>query len=201
MPLTAYVSLDAVKAELGIPADDTQDDALITLALNGTTTRINEKTGRPGTPGFGRDLVASARVFRADSPDLLAVDDIATSSGVIVATGPSGGPYADLVDPSNYELQPLNSTSDGRPFDSILHHWSFWPTWPSVRVQVTAVWGWPSVPDSVVQAQLIWCARIFRRRDSVDGIAGANDFGPVRIGKMDPDVVDMLDGLSRPGLA
>lgn len=201
MALTAYVTLDAVKTELGIPLDDTQDDSLLTYALNATTTKINDKTGRPGNPGFNRDAVASPRIYRATNPSLLVVHDIATASGVSVSAGTVAQGFNDLITSDNWELQPVNATADGLPFDAIWHHWAFWPTWPSVRLQVTAVWGWPSVPDSVAEAQLIWCAKIFRRKDSLDGVAGVNDFGPIRIGKMDPDVADMLSDYTRPGFA
>jgi len=142
--------------------------------------------------------VATARTYEAKHPSELPVDSFYDLASLVVATGQVGSPFSP-VNATDFEARPLNALVRGRPYQTLKHHWHFWPTWPSVRVQVTAKWGWPAVPDNVVEACLILAARIFRRKDSPDGTAGAGDFGPIRISRTDPDVADMLSHYVKPG--
>jgi len=48
-----------------------------------------------------------------------------------------------------------------------------------------------SLPDTAHQACLIHAARLYKRRDTVDGTIGFGDMGVVRVGRVDADV-DML---------
>lgn len=196
--MTPYATLASLKLSLGIPSSDTQDDVLLTAALASATNRINEHTGRYA-PGFGLDVAPSARVFAATHPTYLPVDDIGSLVGMVVASG-QGGAYTTTVALADFETRPLNALAQGRPVEVLRHHWAFWPAaWPSIRVQVTALWGWPAIPDAVVQACLIEAARQFRRKDSPDGVANAGDFGPIRVGKVDPDVEALLLHYVKPG--
>ena len=45
-----------------------------------------------------------------------------------------------------------------------------------------------TVPDAAHQACLMHAARLYRRRDSVDGTLGFGDMGLVRVGRQDPDI-------------
>jgi len=45
-----------------------------------------------------------------------------------------------------------------------------------------------TLPDVAHQACLIHAARLYRRRDSVDGTIGFGDLGAIRVGRTDPDV-------------
>jgi hypothetical protein len=44
------------------------------------------------------------------------------------------------------------------------------------------------VPDSGYQACLMHAARLFRRRDTVDGTINFGDAGGMRVGRIDPDI-------------
>ena len=71
-------------------------------------------------------------------------------------------------------------------------------------MQVTAKWGYEAtVPAAVSQAALIMGARLFQRRSSPLGVmAGVvNDFGPIRVNKLDPDFRSLLAGFRRLGAA
>jgi hypothetical protein len=47
----------------------------------------------------------------------------------------------------------------------------------------------------VISATLIKAARLYMRKDAVNGIAGYGDFGPVRLSKgEDSDVISLLFG-------
>jgi hypothetical protein len=67
-------------------------------------------------------------------------------------------------------------------------------------VQVTAQWGWAAVPDSVKQATKILAAEIFRLKDAPLGVAGFNDFGPVRVREV-PQVSMLLKRYRHPSRA
>jgi hypothetical protein len=44
------------------------------------------------------------------------------------------------------------------------------------------------VPDSGHQACLQHAARLYRRRDSIDGTISWGDMGAIRVGRVDPDI-------------
>jgi hypothetical protein len=70
---------------------------------------------------------------------------------------------------------------------------------------VTWVWTYPAdttdLPDSAHEACLMHAARLYRRRDSVDGTISWGDAGGVRVGRVDPDVVALYDGIGPWGFA
>jgi hypothetical protein len=45
-----------------------------------------------------------------------------------------------------------------------------------------------SLPDAAHEACLLHAARLYRRRDSIDGTISWGDLGGVRVGRVDPDV-------------
>jgi hypothetical protein len=51
------------------------------------------------------------------------------------------------------------------------------------------------LPDDVHEAALIHAARIYRRRDSIDGTVGWADVGLTHIGRVDPDVEALYAGV------
>ena len=44
------------------------------------------------------------------------------------------------------------------------------------------------VPDSGYEACLLHAARLYRRRDSLDGTVAYGDLGAIRVGRVDPDI-------------
>jgi len=45
-----------------------------------------------------------------------------------------------------------------------------------------------SLPDAAHEACLLHAARLYRRRDSLDGTLAFGDMGIVRVGRFDPDI-------------
>lgn len=189
-----------VKAQCGIPLTDTNDDALIDRALAATTIKINEKCLGAGGLSFYLDAAPSARVFEPRDREYLAVHDIGDPTSIVVAFGVPPN-FTSTVSSGDFEALPLNAVVMGRAVHTLRHYWALWPLWPGARVQVTTRWGWPAVPDTVPEAQVLWTTRLFDRRNSPNGIANQGDFGPMRVGRMDPDIVDMLSSYSNPGFA
>ena len=68
--------------------------------------------------------------------------------------------------------------------------------WVSNRVMSTCVPGSPDyngvLPDPLFTVAQYEAARLYRRRDSVDGTIGWGDLGVVRVGPKDPDIETMI---------
>jgi hypothetical protein len=50
----------------------------------------------------------------------------------------------------------------------------------------------PPLPDPLYTVALMECARLVKRRDSVDGTVGWGDMGVIRVGPKDPDIETLL---------
>ena len=147
------------------------------------------------------DLSAGARIFDTCDPFELAVDDAVSISAV--ATDPNrDGVYETSWAASDYQLfrwNPSYWVGETTPYVTLraVGGKRFPQTTSTSRwglVQVTGVWGWPSVPVAVKQACLILATRLVKRAESPEGIAGGFDeFGAVRISsKDDPDAIRLL---------
>lgn len=193
-----YADLATIKAHLNIETSDTSRDTLLNNALAAASRGIDRDTGRR----FWLDSSAVARTFNpagktvhnADGERLL-VNDIGTMTGLVVETGPAAGPWTAVTD---YETAPDNALLDGRPVTALLRAAGSWG-YGTTRVRVTARWGWPAVPDEVVQATLIQAARLYRRKDSPEGVTGSAEWGVVRLSRVDPDVYALVKHFVLPG--
>ncbi|KFU81012.1 hypothetical protein SAMN04489729_4813 [Amycolatopsis lurida] len=199
MAVTDYATLAPLKHALNIPESDTAEDDALNRVLVSASRGIDRATGRR----FYRDDAATAKVFPVQgralfAPEgfLLMLDDIATTAGLVVEAGTAAGGYTSVV---GYEPYPLDP-DPGWPVDGLLRD-RMWPQGPMARVRVTAVWGWPDVPDDIVQATLLLAARLHRRKDSPEGIAGSAEWGLIRVSRTDPDVGALIAPFIRPGIA
>lgn len=204
MPIVnGYTTAVLLKAWLGITGAtyDTQIDA----AVNAASRSIDHYCQRR----FWLDGSVVARTFVPQRRLTLCVDDIGDSTGLVLKTDASGdGTFETTWSASDYQLGPLNANvayPEARPWTELravgtqTFPWLYnsWLTRRD-RVQVTAKWGWPAVPDAVSEACLIKAARLFHRKDSPQGIAGFGDFGPVRLSRLeDGDVMSLLSDYRR----
>lgn len=200
MAVTEYATREELKAHLSIEADDTSRDALLERALRAASRGIDKATGRPAR-GFWLDPEPTARTYRLDSRvvcrregDLLLVDEIGDSTGMLVESG-SASSWAVLT---GYETTPDNALADGRPITGLLRIGSTWGT-ATTRIRVTAKFGWPSVPDDIAEACLIQASRLFKRKDSPEGVMGSAEWGVVRLSRRDPDVWNLIEPFVLPG--
>jgi hypothetical protein len=188
---TTYITLAQLKAALKIT--DTADDTALTRALTSASAAIDSFTGRR----FWIDDAVSARIYRPArritwdrDGQLLLVDDIADTVGLIVEMGTTSQ-WTALTD---YETSPDNALVKGKPITALLRL-AWWFGGYGLRLRVTAKWGWPSVPAEVVEATLIQAARLYRRKDSPEGILGSADWGAIRVSRVDPDVQALVGHL------
>lgn len=195
MPIITTTEL---KDHLGI--GDTIDDSTLATAVSSACEMIASWCGNGG---FDKTASGSetARVFIPESPYLCIVDDFWSTTNLVVKTDDNDdGTYETTwTITTDFVLEPFNGRRGGQ-------------TWPYFRVvacgdrtfpqlvsgraavQVTAAWGWSSYPSSVKQAALVQAARLWKRKDSPEGVVGGFDqFGAVRVGtRVDPDVEQLL---------
>jgi hypothetical protein len=192
-----YADLALLKNWRGIKADDTRDDATLTVSLAGAVDWIHETTGRV----FTLEDDPTPRTFRStnrtyctdDGLQAFVVDDIGSLDGLLVEGSSDGTSWSTV---SMVHTAPDNALPRGRPITALLHR-VVWPQW----VRVTARWGWPVVPANVRQACLIQATRLSKRKDSPEGVMGGSEWGVVRLSRVDPDAKALLDPYCLPGFA
>lgn len=193
----SYGSVLALKGQLNIEPGDTSRDELLTRALAAASRGIDKATGRR----FYLDDAPVARVFNPlsrivcrDDGELLLVDDIGSSTGLVVETGTA----ASWTPVTGYETSPDNALIDGHAITGLLLTSGSWGTARN-RVRITARFGWPTVPDDITEAALIQAARLYRRKDSPEGVTGSAEWGVVRLSRRDPDVWNLIEPYILPG--
>ncbi len=194
---TNYCTLAEVKSALRIT--DSADDTTLTRLIKSASRRIDQRCNRR----FFIDDTTSARQYPVRTPMFVQVDDIATTTGLIVEIDTTGSQNWTVLDTTQYQLEPLNALAQGFPVNTIrsisttpfpTSSPAFWPT-PYAQqalLRVTAKWGWPTVPDQVVDAAIMLTARQFKRFDSPLGVAGFGEMGVVNVRRFDPDIDELL---------
>lgn len=185
-----YADLPTVKDSLGKTSVDDRDD-LIEQAIRSASRMIDDRAGRR----FWLDAAVSSRRLKAsdayldDNGELhFGVPDIGVADGLVVEEYTTGAWVA--IDSDDYDTDPDTAPGDGRPITDLYGL----PGWlPSTgRIRVTARWGWPSVPESIVQATVLLASRLYRRKDSPQGVLGNAEWGAIRVSRMDPDVESLV---------
>jgi len=134
------------------------------------------------------------------------IDDIA-GTAITLKTSTLADTNFDVTwSPSDWQLEPVNGILDGLtvPYTRIRAVGDYlFPTLNAnfgseALVQLTAVYGWPSVPEPITQAVIIQASRIFKRYDSPLGVAGFGDLGAIRVTRaLDPDVAQLVEPYRR----
>lgn len=196
---TEYATLGDLKAQMGIEADDDTRDALLDKALKSASRGIERATGRR----FWLDDTTTARTYRLhdrvvceEDGDVLLVDDIGDTTGIVVESASTGGGTFAAI--TGYETTPDNALADGFAITGLLRPNSIWGT-AFTRIRVTAKFGWPTVPDDIVEACLIQASRLYKRKDSPEGIIGSAEWGVRNLSRRDPDVWALIEPYTLPG--
>jgi len=203
MPITnGYATRNQVKAALRIGTADTIDDDLIDNCVGAASRLIDGYCNRR----FWQSGTAEARVFQAEDSFYCSIDDIAGTAITLKTSSFADGNFDVTWTRSDYQLEPLNGNLDGLTwsYDKIRAVGDY--LFPTVNanygeqalVQVTAIFGWPSVPEPVTQATIIQASRIFKRYDSPLGVAGFGDLGAIRVSRyLDPDMAQLVEPYRR----
>ena len=197
-----YATRNQVKAALRIGTADTIDDDLIDNCVGAASRLIDGYCNRR----FWQTGTAEARVYQAEDSFYCSIDDIAGTALTLKTSTQADGTFDLQWSRSDYQLEPLNGNLDGLTwsYDKIRAVGDY--LFPTVNanygeqalVQVTAVFGWPSVPEPVTQATIIQASRIFKRYDSPLGVAGFGDLGAIRVSRfLDPDMAQLVEPYRR----
>ncbi len=154
---------------------------------------------------FWQELSPTPRLFRPDDTCTVWTGEFSTDTGLVVETDDDGdGTFETVWSGSDFIPEPLVRVN-GHPFDRVVAvGWRKFPTgrrhdeWRHTfgvrpRVRVTARWGWPAIPAEVEQACQILAIDHFKSKDLTGGIAGFNDFGPIRIAAFNPQARALLE--------
>jgi hypothetical protein len=195
VPGVAYATAAQYKEWVGLELVDTLDDNVIARALLAASHGVDNFCHTH----FWQTTAGTNRVFDACDTRRLRINDAAAVTAV--ATDKDGdGVFETAWAAGDYQLLPLNPSAapETLPFSEI---WAIGTlTFPPPvyakrlgRVQVTGTWGWPVVPDAVVQSTLLLANRLVKRKESPEGVSGFDEFGVIRISaRDDPDAVRYL---------
>ena len=198
-----YCTLAQVKAALRIT--DSTDDALLEASVESASRLIDGYCNR----GFWNQGSAT-RVYSARDPYYCNVDDFSGTAITLMTSVLSPGTFEVVWATTDYQLEPLNAVMEGIPwaYDRLRAVGRyFFPTLTvnygtQALVQLTASFGWTSVPSPVQQATIIQASRLWKRLDSPLGVAGFGDMGVMRVGRaLDPDVSQLVEPYRKMNLA
>jgi hypothetical protein len=192
---TIYATLEELKDARRIT--DTVDDVALLTRLQRASRAIDRRCWRR----FYADATASARIYRTRGRvarerdgDLLLVDDIASTTGLVVEHGSTTSSWTAVT---SYDVEPDNALAKGDPVTGIRLPYG---CWSARQARVTSRWGWPALPDDIAEATWLLANRRFMRRDSPEGVAGWSDQGPIRVSRFDPDIEDLVAPYVLPGI-
>lgn len=202
----AYCTLEELKSRLGIDLSDTKDDYEMQTVITTVTDWITNYCGRH----FYQ--VNEVRTFRPEGVWALVIDDVVTinqlaldykGNGVYDTLWAEDNEYQCLRYmnqynardrgqpwPRNY-IQVTSTSSLGAPTQGGGWLPWIWPFTRQDRIQIDAVWGWPSVPWGVTQAALYIAAEMFMAKNAPFGVSGIADLGIIKI-QASPWVVELL---------
>lgn len=193
---THYIDEDDLKLRLSIT--DTSSDGTFESPIRAACRGIDNWCGQffyDTGAGAVAGSEETARTFAVVSPCLAWVDPFHTTTDLVVKTdADDDGTFETTWAASDYELERFGGVeayviggAAGTPFDTINAVGSYrFPTCTRRKqvLQVTARWGWATVPDNVVEATKIVATDLWKRKDTPFGItAGSVDFGGLRIGR------------------
>lgn len=192
-----YASLSSVKESLSKETNDLRDD-LVEMAIRAASRKIDQVTGRR----FYADRTVSTRVFSTAGRTFagpygtgVQIDDVASATGLLV----EGGLNAVYSPLATFYTGPDNALTYAQPITYVMADPGFFTGINGVRI--TAKWGWPTVPDEVALATQLLAARLYRRKDSPQGVISTADWGSVRVSRVDPDVESLISHLILAGFA
>ena len=200
--VNGYANRNQIKAALRIGTADTIDDDLIDNCAGAASRLIDGYCNRK----FWSVGSATSRVYQAENEFYCNIDDISGTAITLKTSSFPGNGFDVTWTVTDYQLEPLNGNLDGLSwsYDKIRAVGDY--LFPTVNanygeqalVQVTANFGWPSVPEPVTQATIIQASRLFKRYDSPLGVAGFGDMGAIRVSRaLDPDVAQLVEPYRR----
>ncbi|HET9558868.1 MAG TPA: hypothetical protein VFS70_17160 [Actinomycetota bacterium] len=199
---TLYATVGELRDALGDTTNQRLDTGKLTQRLRAASRAVDDWCSRP-LHRFWLDPTPTIRVYHACDPYSVRVDDIGSTTGLVVATDQnSDGVFETALTVNvDYTLAPHNAASNGGAYRYnqlvALGSWTFPTRYYGYNIrpnlQVTARHGWSQIPDPVREATLLKAIRLNRRPDAPFGNeSGGLEMGSMRITREDSDVVALL---------
>lgn len=195
MPIVnGYATRDELKEWVRLDPTDSDFDDLLDKAINASSRGIDKWTRRhyyqvDEPRRFA--AIDACRVWFGSFNDLVSVTALATDDD-------GDGVFETVWTAADYELQPVNPNAapEPKPYRRVKAVGDL--SFPVARrgrrhrVELDGMWGWPAIPDAIIEGTLLQSARLFKRREAPEGVVGLNMFGTVRMGQIDGDVKKLV---------
>jgi hypothetical protein len=172
----SYATLAEFKAAVGIT--DSTDDGALQSVLDATDTLIDLYCDRK--TGFG--TASETRFYTAEDYEYVLTDDLVSVTTLQTDDDANGTYETTWTAGTDYVLAPRNAALDGFPYTEI----DTSVTWPRnfpkdvyLGVRVVGVFGFPSVPAAVKQAEIIQAGAVWNSRTAPFGVIGSADLGGI----------------------
>ena len=172
----SYATLAQFKAAVGIT--DSTDDTALQNVLDATDTLIDLHCDRK--TGFG--TASETRYYTAEDYQYVLTDDLVSVTTLQTDDDANGTYETTWTSGTDFVLAPVNSALDGFPYTEIDTSVSWPRNFPKDvyrGVKVVGVFGFPSVPAAVVQAEIIQAGAVWSSRTSPFGVIGSADLGGI----------------------
>jgi hypothetical protein len=172
----SYATLAQFKAAVGIT--DSTDDTALQNVLDATDTLIDLYCDRK--TGFG--TATETRYYTAEAYDYVLTDDLVSVTTLTTDDLENGTYSTTWTANTDFQLTPKNYALDGLPYTGISRSNAFTKNFPKnifLGVKVVGVFGFPSVPASVVQAEIIQANAVWASRVSPYAVVGSADLGGI----------------------
>lgn len=201
--VNAYCTETQVRAELQ-DVNATVSSDLICKAINAASREIDNTCSGdiPRSRRFWQDSAVQTRTYLCEDSAFVYIDDISTTTGLIVKTDENDDGVYETTWTINtdFALWPLNAANDAT------EPYAFWkivalggnsskafPTYERrAGLQVTAKFGWPTVPKQIEEACILRSISIMMRKDSPTGMLVQAEWGSMRVPMFDPDFNAMI---------
>jgi hypothetical protein len=172
----SYATLAEFKEAVGIT--DNTDNTALQSVLDATDTLIDLYCDRK--TGFG--TATETRYYTAEDYEYVLTDDLVSVTTLQTDDDANGTYETTWTSGTDYVLAPRNAALDGFPYTEI----DTSVTWPRnfpkdvyLGVKVVGVFGFPSVPAAVKQAEIIQAGAVWNSRTAPFGVIGSADLGGI----------------------
>jgi hypothetical protein len=172
----SYATLAQFKAAVGIT--DSTDDTALQNVLDATDTLIDLYCDRK--TGFG--TASETRFYTSEDYEYVLTDDLVSVTTLQTDDDANGTYETTWTANTDFMLAPANAALDGFPYTEIDTSVSWPRNFPKDvyrGVKVVGVFGFPSVPAAVVQAEIIQANAVWSSRTAAFAIVGSADLGGI----------------------
>lgn len=192
--VNGYATLAEVKAAARVV--DNFDDALFETAIESSSRDIDAYTERVFFTTNATRVYVPEDIFVVETDDIISITTLKTDTA-------GDGTFNQTFASTDFQLEPLNGLAGGIPTPAtrIRAVGKFlFPVYlgrdvkaNKASIEVVGVFGFPTVPIAIKQATILAALRAFKRYESPTGVLGFSDMGTIRIGRIDPDVMRLID--------